>query len=78
MPQRQPVEAGADPAKGTQAEFEAIYTSRLVVSAEVEGADRVLLVDDVCIHGSTVGVIAKALRGVEPAVEVITATAGWW
>ena len=48
----------------------------LVISPAVEGASRVLLVDDVCTHGSTVGVIAKAMRAVEPAVEVVAATAG--
>ena len=60
----------------TAAEFEAIYTSRLVVARDLQGASRVLLVDDVCTHGSTLGVIAKALRVVEPRVEVVSATAG--
>lgn len=60
----------------TQADFEAIYASKLVVSADVQGAERVLLVDDVCTHGSTLRTIAKALRRVEPSVDVVTATAG--
>lgn len=47
-----------------------------MISPAVQGAARVLVVDDVCTHGSTVTVIAKALRGVEPATEVVVATAG--
>ncbi len=58
------------------AEFEAIYASRLVVSPAVADAVRVLLVDDVCTHGSTVGVIARAICAVAPQLQVVVATAG--
>jgi hypothetical protein len=58
-------------------EFERRYEGLLSVSTELTEIDakRILLVDDVCTHGSTLTVCALKLRSVDPSL-TITAVAG--
>jgi hypothetical protein len=59
----------------TASEFEQAYASTLIASERVRSVPSVLLVDDVCTEGSTLGVCGKALRAKNPKCTVVTSTA---
>jgi predicted amidophosphoribosyltransferase len=57
-------------------QFEIRYSQALVVSPDVSRYGRILLVDDVATRGSTLGVAAESLHGVNPTMEIVAVTAG--
>jgi hypothetical protein len=56
-------------------EFERAYFDRLVVASGVLAARRVLLVDDVCTHGSTLDMATRALLDANSSLTVSASTA---
>jgi predicted amidophosphoribosyltransferase len=60
----------------TPDQFEYLYRNYLSVDASISQYSRVLLVDDVCDHGSTLGVAARSMKSQHPALEIVAATAG--
>lgn len=61
---------------GTRVGFEERYQQVLGVSRQISRAKRVLLVDDVCTHGSTLRAAAESMRQVNPALEIVGMAAG--
>ncbi len=57
-------------------QFEALYSSALVIDHRVKRFNQILLVDDVCTEGSTLSCAIKGLRRVNPKLEITVATAG--
>jgi hypothetical protein len=55
--------------------FEFAYRTRLEVSRLAASVGRVVLLDDVCTEGSTLSACAAKLRGVNPTLEIVAATA---
>lgn len=60
----------------TRAEFEARYREALEVKSGIDGLGRLLLVDDVCTHGSTLTCATQRILVEYPSCGVIAATAG--
>jgi hypothetical protein len=58
------------------AQFERAYMRELRIDESWAGTSRVLLVDDVCTHGSTLKLCATLLRRTYPEMEVVAGTAG--
>ena len=56
--------------------FEQRYSQLLAVDAGVTRYSRVLLVDDVCDHGSTMGCCAARLQAAHPGLVIVAAAAG--
>ena len=56
--------------------FEAAYAAVLSADGRLGKVGSVLLVDDVCTEGSTLGVCAEAIRELNPDIRVVAATAG--
>ena len=59
------------------ATFERAYAERLEVDRSTlpRGQSRILLVDDVCTHGSTLATAARALAASRPRMEIVAVTA---
>jgi predicted amidophosphoribosyltransferase len=58
------------------AQFEEMYAERLyLVDGSLEGVERILLVDDVSTHGSTLETAAGSLREARPDLEIVAVTA---
>ena len=56
--------------------FEAAYAEALGADGRLAKAGSVLLVDDVCTEGSTLGACAEVMRELNPDVRVVASTAG--
>ncbi|GAH54026.1 unnamed protein product, partial [marine sediment metagenome] len=50
-------------------------TELLNVNSRVSKYDRVLIVDDVCTHGGTLGVSCRALIRVNPQLDIVATSA---
>jgi predicted amidophosphoribosyltransferase len=62
--------------RGTRREFEDRYHNLLTVRPALRGRQHILLVDDVCTHGSTLSVAYNRLREFNPECTVVATTAG--
>jgi len=60
----------------TMAQFEQRYIELLEVNEGVEDLDSVIVLDDVATRGSTLRCTTRALRTVNPDLEILTLTAG--
>jgi predicted amidophosphoribosyltransferase len=60
----------------TTIQFEDRYFTLLDLSDRMSTCTRILLVDDVCTHGSTIRAIARRLLLLYPQMEVFVSTAG--
>lgn len=56
--------------------FEAAYEGALNIDKGISRVESVLLVDDVCTEGSTLRVCAEVMRGHNPNIQIVAATAG--
>jgi len=56
--------------------FEHYYENALEVDERITQCKRVLLIDDVCDHGSTIRCAVRRIRVVHPEIEIVAATAG--
>lgn len=63
-------------ARYTKLDFERAYLSALEVSEKVRAFGRVLLLDDVCTEGTTIGCAYRRIREVHPSCEISAVTAG--
>jgi len=57
-------------------DFRRKYRRALVVRRSVKRYDRILLLDDVCTHGNTLGEAASKIRELNEQAEVVAVTAG--
>jgi predicted amidophosphoribosyltransferase len=57
-------------------DFERRYVDALVIDPTAAGLEHVLVVDDVCTHGSTLRSCVNKIRELAPGVEIVLATAG--